>query len=106
MERVAIGDDVIGRQHEQERWLVAGFERPQRGQRDSGRRVTAFGLQQDIAMHLDLLEVLRHQEAMGLVADDDNAVGEVGSVCKTPDRLLQHRVTARERQQLLGVHGA
>jgi hypothetical protein len=104
-----ICEHVVGRQHKEER-LFRGLaiacgvrECRERGYRDRRRGVAARRLEQDRGRcEAGLAQLLRDQEAVRLVADDERSCHprQAGG----PERrLLDHRPLSDERQELLRV---
>ncbi len=102
---VDVANDVIGGQHEQHRIFAlrgALFSAASAAERNRRRACCARRARSTMARGViaDLTELLRHQEAMGVVADDDGRRGV--QAFEPPGRILQHGVLAHEGQQLLG----
>ena len=69
MERCRVLDDVIGRHDQQDRVRVGRGRK--RCQRYGRRRVTAFRLEHDLRVRVDIAQLLGDQETVRLVADDE-----------------------------------
>jgi hypothetical protein len=102
MKRRDVFDQMVRRQHQQDRVLGLG-KRLARRQRDGRRSVAPHRLQQDAGLfHAQLAQLLGHQEAMLLIADQLRQ-RDVGAF-QPRDGLLQHRqVCVGQAQELLGV---
>ncbi len=94
-------DDVIGRKYEHHRVFLVGAQ-VQRGYRGSRGGVPSHRLQQDVRFPVaSFLQLLRHEEAMLLVADDHGIA--FGNVRGTVAGLLQHGDLGDQGPELLGV---
>ena len=94
------------RRHHQKYGVLAVFDGPQRGQRDSGRRVATLRLEDDPPVHFDTGKLLSHRKSVRLVADDQAMIGRFCQAANTHRRGLQHRALLRQRQKLLRIHRA
>ena len=102
-----IGDGLVGRRHHQHR-IGTAIERLQCRQRQRGRGVAAHRLQQDGTRRLpDLAQLVEHEEAVLLVADDQRG-GDGQIVCRQRGQALcgfleQALVAVAQHQELLGI---
>ena len=103
-ERRLVHDDVIGRQHQQQR-VDAGSgsaRREQRRDRNGRRRISAYRLEHDrVRLDADLARLCDHELAMCGVANDDRRLHAEPERTRSKQRLLKQRRRFDERQELL-----
>ena len=99
-----VGDDVIGRHHQQDR--IALLRRGQRGEGERRRGVAPHRFEHDLRRsHTDLAQLLGDDEAVFLVGDHQRPWIHVHrrKALEAGGGFLQQGVVAGERQQLLGI---
>ena len=97
-----VGDDVIGG-HDHHHRVGILFEQVQGGDGERRCGVASFGFEQDGAgLEADALDLLGHQEAMFLVADEHRGPG-MGQLGEAQGGFLQQGAVAEQGQQGLGI---
>ena len=96
-----IADDVIGRQRQHHRLVVARLRESGAGG-DRRTRIPPHRLQQHVRRDADFGELFQHHEAVGRIGDDDRTL-EQGRIRHPLERVLKGRARAEQRQELLGA---